>query len=119
MNIEPSLIEAEVYFSDPLKDRYFIKISFLGTGMYINSFSVQPSKFEDSPYWLQPPKHRQGMRWIPTVDFAKGYPLWQIIEEKAIKAVEQYKLDIPSPNSKDVVLEDIDDKPINFDNLSF
>jgi len=121
MNIEASLIEAEVYFSDPVKERYFVKITFLGTGMYINSFSVQTSQFEGKPYWVQPPKHRQGARWVPTVDFDKSYDLWQIIEIKALSAVEDYRNNKPAvtSNSKDIVLTDISDEPIDLSDIPF
>lgn len=121
MQIEPSLIEAEVYFSDPIKDMYFVKVSFIGTGMFINSFSVMPSKYDGNEYWLQAPKHRQGTRYVPTVDFAKGYPLWKIVETKAFEAVKQFKSDrSPIPNSsRDIVLTDISDEPIDLSELPF
>lgn len=116
-------IEASVYHGNFEKDMYFVKITFVGIGVYINSFSVMPTKFVDSDarWWVQPPKHRQARGWTPTVDFDKSYGLWSIIEEKAIKAVEQYKKDfVPiTKESLDVVLEDISDEPINLDDLPF
>lgn len=119
MEIEPTLIEAEAYYYDSAKDRYFIKVTFLGTGMYINSFSVQPSKFEGQPLWVQPPKHRQRGGYAPTVDFDKSYPLWKIVEEKAIEATKTYQALNRNSGWKDTVVEDIPDEPINLDDIEF
>jgi hypothetical protein len=119
LDTDPATIEAEAYYYDPAKDRFFIKITFLGTGMFINSFSVQPSKFEDKPYWVQPPKHRQGGGWTPTVDFDKSYPLWGIIEDKAINAAKHYKAEEQRFSKKDKVVEVNEDEPINLDNIPF
>ncbi len=119
MNIDSNLIEATVYHSNPVKDNYYVKIAFLGTGMYINSFSVQPSKFESKPYWVQPPKHWQGNKWVPTVDFEKSYDLWKIIETKCLDAVKAYSGPTITRKSNDVVLEDIDDGPIDLSDIPF
>ena len=82
-------IEATVYYGDTQQDRHFVKISFVGAGVHINSFSVSKSQFNDG-WWVQPPKHRQGSRYTSTVDFDKSYPLWQLVEQRAIEAVELY-----------------------------
>lgn len=112
-------IEANVYFGDLSNDRYYVKITFVGIGIYVNSFSVMPSKFENQHYWVQPPKHLQkGKGWTPTVDFDKSYPIWEEIERKAIEAVELYKAQDSSP-TKDVVIENIPEGPITLDNIPF
>ena len=116
MIIEPSYIEAEVYFYDHTKERFFVKITFVGMGMYINSFSIQASKFENQEYWVQPPKHRQGKGWTPTVDFDKGYQLWHIIEKKAVEAVKYYLSDEAKEPTKDRVYPVLDE-PISLDNI--
>ena len=115
-------IEADVYYGDADKDRYYVKITFVGTGMYINSFSVQPSKYENQPYWVQPPKHLQrGKGWTPTVDFDKSYPIWNVIEHKALEAVKRYKQEATQDfaASKDDVIVDIPDGPITLDDIPF
>lgn len=119
MDIVPTAITAEVYFCDPEKDRFFVKINFHGVGMWINSFSVTPSKYEAMEWWVQPPAHRQSKGWVPTVDFAKGYPIWKIIEEKSIQAVEKVKANGYTLSNKDVVIEDIPDGPVNLDDIPF
>lgn len=122
MALEPTSlqeIEANVYYGDTSKDRYYVKITFVGIGVYANSFSVMPSKFEDQPYWVQPPKHLQkGKGWTPTIDFDKSYPIWEEIERKAIEAVELYKQN-DSPTTKDVVLQQLSKEPISLDDIPF
>lgn len=116
-------IEVSVYYGNVETDKYYVKVTFCNLGMFANSFMVQPSKYEgNSLWWVQPPKHVQGKgKWVATIDFDKGYGLWAIIEEKAIKAVEQYKRDsmqnlVPS---QDVVLTDIPDVEVDFSNIPF
>ena len=93
-------IEIEVYYAKPDEDKYFIKVKFVGLGMYINSFSVQPSE-NNSEYAVYPPSHKQkdkrtgGFKWASTVDLEKEHPLRLLIERRAIEAVGQYKLENP------------------------
>jgi hypothetical protein len=88
MEVEAQFIDVQAYHCDLSKERHYVKVTFAGMGMFINSFSVQPSQFENQPLWVQPPKHRQRGGFVPTVDFDKSYPLWQIIEHKARDAVK-------------------------------
>lgn len=122
MDFEPMTlnnIEASVYYGDLSTDRYYVKITFVGIGVFANSFSVMPSKFENQPYWVQPPKHLQkGKGWTPTIDFDKSYGLWEIIERKALEAVELYKREDSSP-AKDIVIEDIPEGEITLDDIPF
>lgn len=121
MEIESSLIEAEAYHCDLANERHFVKVTFLGAGMYINSFAVMPSKFENQPLWVQPPKHRQRNGYVPTVDFDKSYPLWQIVETKSREAVTRCSNCSDKPNSagKDTVIEEIPEEPITLDDIPF
>lgn len=119
MQVDENLIEADVYFSDTKKNKYFVKVSFLSADMYINSFLVQPSQFPDSPWWVQPPKHFQGGRWVATVDFSKKSELWKVIQRKAIEAVEQDKHSFSKRMSADIVLKDIDNGPIDLSEIPF
>lgn len=120
MNIDSNLIEVSVYHYNPVKQNYYVKVSFLGTGMYINSFSVSNSKFEDRPLWVQPPKHYQGNKWVTTVDFDRNYDLWKIIENKAIEAVNAHKNEVPPMrSSRDTIATDIDDEPIDLSAIPF
>lgn len=98
-------VEANVYYGDTEQNRYFVKVSLLGTGIHINSISVSVSQINDS-WWVQPPKHRQGSRYTSTVDFDKSYPLWELIEQRATAAVEIYK-NGGKPKPTAIVLNDI------------
>lgn len=119
LDVETTAIEADVYHSDPENDRYFVRISFPDVGMYINSFSVMPSKFEGKPYWVQPPKFRKGKGWGETVEFNKSSYLWSLIEQKALQAMDDFKNQKPATKIKDTVIEDIPDEPINLDDIPF
>ncbi len=90
MNIDPDLIDAEVHYSDPIKNFYYVKVIFLGTGLYINSFSVKPSK-KNGELWVERPKFQKGRAWISHVDFDKSSDLWRIVEQKILGAVNDYK----------------------------
>ena len=118
MTIDESDIEAEVYASDD-KNRFYIKVTFNGIGMYINSFAVLPSKFENQEYWVQPPAHRQGAGWKPTIEFDKThYPTWNIIEQKCLQAVKDSLGEEARTSKLDKVFEP-DDKPFTLDDLPF
>lgn len=118
MNIDHNLIEATVYHHNPVKEQYYVKIAFLGTGMYINSFSVKKSQYPSKPFWVQPPQHWQGNKWVPTLDFDRNYDLWKIIETKSLQAVLDFRNEKPTitRRSSDVVLEDID-SPLDLSSL--
>lgn len=119
MKTEPTSIEAEVYYHDPNKERYFVKITFAELGMFINSFSVQPSKYEGQPLWVQPPKHRQRNGYTPTVDFDKSYQLWEVIEQKALDAVAQFNNTNTNSGGKDTLVETENGEVINLKDIPF
>ena len=104
MDVDEAYIEAEAYYKDPAKERYFVKITFIGLDMFINSFVVQPTRFEGQPMWVQEPRYMRQRRWVSHVEFNKHSKLWQIIEDKARAAVEAYEED----PLKDKVIEPTD-----------
>lgn len=113
MHIDDTQVTADVHYADPKKERYYVRITFEGIGLYINSFSVMPSKRDDL-MWVQQPKFRTGSRYMSHAEFDKSSELWQIIEYKAREAVDNYKADNNfngSSPSKDVVVEDINSDP--------
>jgi hypothetical protein len=71
MDVDEAYIEAEAYYKDPSKERYFVKITFIGLDMFINSFVVQPTRFEGQPMWVQEPKYKNQNRWASHVEFNK------------------------------------------------
>lgn len=120
MQIDESGIDAVVYVHNEAKNSFYVKIGFNGMGMYINSFAVQPSKFENQEYWVEPPKRPQrGGGFKQIVEFDKSYPLWKIIERKALQAVKDYLAEQARLPQKDVVVEVDIDEPINLDDIEF
>lgn len=119
LSLEKDDIEAFIYHCDAEKDRYYARITFLGIGLFLNSFSVMPSRYEGQEYWVQPPKQKTGVAWKTIAEFDRSYPLWDIIEQKILEAVKHYKSDMPLPRIKDVVVEDIPDDPITLDDIPF
>jgi len=115
LSVELEDIEADVYYHDRENERYFVKVIFHGTGMFINSFSVMPSKFEGQGYWVQAPKYRRGGGWANTVEFDRSYPLWGIIERKALEAVDRYKND-PLTEEVDEIFG-VPERPISLDDI--
>ncbi len=120
MTIDEADIDAEVYAHDEDKNRFYIKVTFNGLGMYINSFAVLPSKFENQEYWVQPPTHRQGTGYKATVEFDKThYATWNIIEKKCLQAAKDYlgeekRVNLPSNTS-----QILSDEPISLDDIPF
>lgn len=119
LDTDQSAITADVYYSDPEKERFYVRIAFPDSGMYINSFSVMPSKFEGEKYWVQPPKFRKKGGWGEYVEFNKSSYLWSVIEQKARNAVEEFKKVQPESSTKDTIVEDIPDGPITLDDIPF
>lgn len=118
MDIHPELIDAEVHYSDPEKSFYYVKIIFLGTGLYINSFSVKPSK-RDGELWVERPKFKVGgFKYMSHVDFDKSLELWKIVEKKALKAVADYKAvhEAPYPSDSN---DDNDKSPFPSDDAEY
>lgn len=85
-------IVAEVYAGNVDLEWCYVKISFIGLGMYINSFKVTRSKnFEG--YVVYPPSHSQRGRGLtPSVEFDKSQlQLWSVIERTALQAFTTWK----------------------------
>lgn len=109
MTDESPVIEADVYLKDTGRKRYYVRMSFPELGMYINSFTVQPSKYPEQPYWVQEPKYLNGRAWRSHVEFEKRSELgiWQRIEAKAREAVEAYEAEaaaLPSSDGDEVYM---------------
>jgi hypothetical protein len=103
-------IEAQVH--KPLPTGYRVKVSVLDLGMYINGFVVMEPN-EQHPNWaVYPPKQNIYGHFIPIVEFSKKLPLWDEISEACIEEVKKY-----SQETKDVVITELSEEPINFDNI--
>ena len=104
MQIDESFIESEVYTTT--KDRsgndiYFVKVSFIDIGLYINSITVRKSpKHPDKGLWVQPPKYPPN--WKQHLEFSGDSPFWKLIEEAALKAVDNYYSDDWTPTEEEL-----------------
>ena len=102
-------IGANVYTYKEDKNIYFAKIHLPQIGLYINSFTAQPSpKFPERGLWVQQPKSIPGFK--PYVETSNSNPSWLAIQALVVAAVEKYK-------QLDVVVEDIPDGPISLDGI--
>jgi hypothetical protein len=98
---------------------YRVKVSLPDLGMYINGMVVFPPN-EDKPAWyVQPPSKLAGRgKWVGIVEFNKKHILWDEVYDACAKSVELYMHE-DDQATKDVVLKDIDDTPIDFSSIPF
>ncbi len=80
-------IVAEVYAGNVELEWCYVKITFVGLGMYINSFKVTRSK-KSGELVVYPPSHFHKARGLTsTVEFDKSQlQLWFLIERIAVQA---------------------------------
>lgn len=94
MQIDESYIESEVYTTTKDKsgkDIFFVKISFLDVGFYINSITVKHSpKYPEKGLWVQPPKYTYKGQWKQHLEFSGDSSFWKLIEEVTLKAIHDY-----------------------------
>ena len=109
----PKLHTIEAHVHKQLDSCYRVKVSILDLGMYLNGCRVLPPNGERS-WTVYPPQVQVYGRYIDVVEFNKKLPLWQEVCEAAIEAVKAY-----STESRDFVLKDISDEPINLDDIPF
>ena len=102
LKIDPTRISARVY-KKSAKGVMYVKVDFPDLGVYINSFTVQPSqKYEG--LWIQPPKSCVYGKWITIVEFSKISPLRELIDDAINRAVDDYQHEV----SDATVLDDAD-----------
>lgn len=108
LRINASEIHGEVYKHVPEKNWYWVKIHFPELKLYVNSIRVSPSiKYPNKEMWVQPPKMPIYGRWITVMEFENGAPLWQLIHDEALRAVDLFQREQLTP----------DDLPIDIDDL--
>ena len=116
-------VEAAVH--KQINNGYRVKVSVLSLGMYINGAMVYPPNPEHPAWAVFMPAQRAGRgKYVYIIEFNKKLDLWNEVYDACIKAVE---LDISLQDTtsqsqhthQDVVLEDIDDKPIDLADIPF
>lgn len=86
-------VVAEVYTGNLEMDWCYIKITFIGLGMYINSFKVTAST-EYEGYAVYPPRHIQkGRGLVKSVEFESKQNFGKVIEQLALRAAEIWRED--------------------------
>lgn len=92
---------------------YRVKVSVLDLGMYLNGCRVLPPS-GNKGWTVYPPQVNVYGNWIDVVEFNKKLPLWIEVYEAAIEAAKTY-----SSETKDFVLTDISNEPINLDDIPY
>lgn len=115
-------IQVETYKT---KDQFhYVKVEI--DGLYISGIKVSTSTKYPNSLWIQMPSYKQGPSWKRYIESRKDSVLGQAI----YKAIETHMSPIvfgggeqmdntPRPASKDVVLEDIEDGPIDLSEIPF
>lgn len=83
----------------------YCKVDFPDLGMYINSITVRPSQNYDG-LWVQVPKFKIFTTWIAPLEFSKSSPLWDLMHDAVLRAVDAYaheKLDVTVPDNADPI----------------
>ena len=106
---------------------YRVKVSILDLGMYINGMVVMTPN-DEHDWSVYPPALRTFKNYTYLIEFDKKLALWSEIYEASIEAVKVWQSADKSedthfvrsrPIGADVVLEDIDDEPIDFKDIPF
>lgn len=97
MQIDETQITASIYHKTD-KGILYAKVSLPNIGMHINSITVRRSiSNPDGELWVQPPAVPYRGRFITPLEFARNSPLWSLIEDAVLRAVEEYRLGNQEP----------------------
>lgn len=114
-------IEAAVHV--PLAKGYRVKASIKSLGMYINGIVVFPPDAKSDKWEFRSPAQKTGFQWSSLIEFDTKLPMWKEITEECFRAVREYiesnPEDYTRPTTRDVVLEDIDDGPIDLSSVPY
>jgi hypothetical protein len=94
IRINPANIFGQVYKKND-KGVMYVKVYLPDLGLYINSITVRPSVnyAEKGVPWVQVPKFAVYTRWISPLEFTKVSPLWPLIHDEVLRAVDRYQHD--------------------------
>ena len=109
-------VEALVH--KPIGEGFRVKVEIKEIGLFINGMVVYPPNEKNKGWQTLTPAIKKGFRWVHAIEFNSKLPLWKAISEACIEAVRLY-IDSSSnetihSNYHEVILEDIDDKPLDF-----
>jgi hypothetical protein len=107
----------------PLRKGYRVKATIESLGVYINGIVVFPPDEKSDKWEFRSPAQNFGSGWKSVIEFSTKKPLWKEIKEECFRAVREYinsnhhTNTLQQSNSSDTVLNDIDDKPINWNEV--
>ncbi len=108
-------VEAEVHKTATVNGGYRVKVSVLDLGLYINGMMVYPPNEKYDEWSVLTPARLAGRgRYVHIVEFNKKLPLWEHIYDACVDVAK-----LEHSYSKDVVITDIPDEPISFDEIPF
>src|SRR5437868_14466623 len=109
LRINTAEIHGTVYKHVPDKGWWWVKIHMPDLKLYVNSIRVSPSvKHADrQELWVQPPKMPVYTRWITIMEFENGAPLWDLMRDEALRAVDRYEHERLTAEGLDINLDDI------------
>lgn len=111
-------VEAEVHIGANIKNGGFrVKVLVHDLGLFINGMIVYPPNEErNQADWmvLTPARPAGRGKWAHIVEFNKKLPLWEEIYDACVDAAK-----LEGQFSKDVVIEDIPEGPIDLSGIPF
>jgi hypothetical protein len=121
-SVSEEYVEAEVYRETESNGAkvFLVKIKLLEIGTFISGIRVQKSpKRPEDGLWVQMPAVKIGFQYKKIIECAGGSPFLEIVERKAIEAVESYlEGEEGYPTIKDEAKPG-DHEPINLDEIPF
>ena len=89
MQIDESLISAKIYHRTA-QGVLYAKVDFPDIGYYMNSITVRSSEKNKNNLWVQAPAIPYRGKFIKPNEFESDSPLWSLIEDAVLRAVEEY-----------------------------
>ncbi len=111
-------VDAAVHM--PLSKGFRVKANIRGLGIYINGIVVFPPDAKSDKWEFRSPatKDNKSGKWSSLIEFDTKMPLWKELTSVCFQAVQDYIEQNNYRNlatTRDEVIEDIDDEPINWD----
>ena len=98
---------------------YRVKVSMIDLGMYINGMMIFPPSEDHREWSVMTPARPAGRgKYARIVEFDKRKILWEEIYVACVEAVESDP-EYSQKQIKDIVIDDIDDEPIDLSNIPF
>lgn len=123
MSDQLTIKEVSVEVHKEIYEGWRVKLLIPSIGLYINGMRVYPPNDKHPDKWIVlTPTYPNGKGRI--VEFNPNLELWKLVQERSIEAVKEHTVGDPVPpayhrTTQDVVIDDIDDKPIDLSEIPF